>query len=85
MLEIIPTRREVWFCPACGDTDRVETTYWVRANARELLDEDGSPSPQPDGLARNAVVLLTDLLAGREVRPWWTAAWAEIERAQLND
>lgn len=43
MLEIIPTRREVWFCPACGDTDRVETTYWVRANARELLDEDGSP------------------------------------------
>jgi len=62
-----------------------QVVLWLLAAALGVLDEDGAPPPKPDTLARNAVVLLTDLLAGREVRPWWTAALAEIERAQLND
>ncbi|WP_433791969.1 hypothetical protein [Actinoplanes sp. CA-252034] len=62
-----------------------QVVLWLLAAALGVLEEDETPPPKPGALARNAVVLLTDLLAGREVRPWWTAALAEIERAQLND
>jgi hypothetical protein len=62
-----------------------QVMLWLLAAALGVLDEDAASPPKPDALARHAVVLLTDLLAGREVAPWWTAALAEIERAQLND
>ncbi|BEL11568.1 hypothetical protein Q0Z83_097590 [Actinoplanes sichuanensis] len=62
-----------------------QVVLWLLAAALGVLDEDGTTPPKPNALARNAVVLLTDLLAGREVGPWWTASLAEIERAQLND
>jgi hypothetical protein len=62
-----------------------QVVLWLLAAALGVLDEDGTTPPKPDALARNAVVLLTDLLAGREIGPWWTATLAEIERAQLND
>ncbi|MEU8657866.1 hypothetical protein [Actinoplanes philippinensis] len=62
-----------------------QVVLWLLAAALGVLDEDGTTPPKPDALARNAVVLLADLLAGREIRPWWAAALAEIERAQLND
>jgi hypothetical protein len=62
-----------------------QVVLWLLAGALGVLEEDGSPAPKPDALARNAAVLLADLLAGRPIAPWWTAALAEIERAQLND
>jgi hypothetical protein len=62
-----------------------QVVLWLLAAALGVLDEDGAPPPKPEVLARHAAVLLTDLLAGREIAPWWTAALAEIERAQLND
>ncbi|GIE79703.1 hypothetical protein Aph02nite_56530 [Actinoplanes philippinensis] len=62
-----------------------QVVLWLLAAALGVLDEDGTTPPKPDALARNAVVLIADLLAGREIRPWWAAALAEIERAQLND
>jgi hypothetical protein len=62
-----------------------QVVLWLLAAALGVLDEEGTPAPKPDVLARHAAVLLTDLLAGREIAPWWTAALAEIERAQLND
>ncbi|MFC4067683.1 hypothetical protein [Actinoplanes subglobosus] len=62
-----------------------QVVLWLLAAALGVLDEDGAPPPKPDVLARHAAVLLADLLAGRPIAPWWTAALAEIERAQLND
>jgi hypothetical protein len=62
-----------------------QVVLWLLAAALGVLDEDGAPPPKPEVLARHAAVLLADLLAGREIAPWWTAALAEIERAQLND
>jgi hypothetical protein len=62
-----------------------QVVLWLLAGALGVLEEDGSPAPKPDALARNAAVLLADLLADRPIAPWWTAALAEIERAQLND
>ena len=62
-----------------------QVLLWLLAGALGVLEEDGSPGPKPAALARNAAVLLADLLAGRPIEPWWTAALAEIERTQLND
>ncbi|MEU8814317.1 hypothetical protein [Actinoplanes sp. NPDC048796] len=55
------------------------------AGALGVLEEDDTPPPKPDVLARHAALLLAELLHGREVRAVFTAALAEIERAQLND
>ncbi|WP_436526780.1 hypothetical protein [Actinoplanes sp. HUAS TT8] len=62
-----------------------QVVLWLLAGALGVLDEDGVPAPRTDALARNAALLLTDLLAGRDPAGWLTAALAEIERAQLND
>lgn len=62
-----------------------QVLLWLLAGSLGVLEEDGTPAPKPDELARNAAVLIADLLAGRPIAPWWTAALAEIERAQLND
>ncbi|HWS32729.1 MAG TPA: hypothetical protein VN408_08295 [Actinoplanes sp.] len=62
-----------------------QVLLWLLAGALGVLEEDGSPAPKPDALARQSAVLLADLLAGRPIAGWWTAALAEIERAQLND
>jgi hypothetical protein len=62
-----------------------QVVLWLLAGALGVLEEDGPPAPKPEALARNAAVLLADLLADRPIAPWWTAALAEIERAQLND
>ena len=55
------------------------------AGALGVLDDDGEAVPTPDALARNATLLLTDLLGVRSTRDYLTAALQEIERAQLND
>jgi hypothetical protein len=55
------------------------------AGALGVLDEDGTPPPKGDVLARHAALLLADLLGPRPVEPLLTAALAEIERTQLND
>ncbi|BBH64563.1 hypothetical protein ACTI_12480 [Actinoplanes sp. OR16] len=62
-----------------------QVVLWLLAGALGVLDEEGAPAPKPDVLARHAVALIDDLLAGRPVEPWLTAALAEIERSQLND
>lgn len=53
------------------------------AGALGVLDEDGQQPPQPDVLATNAALLLTDLLGPRSIRDYLTASLAEIERTQL--
>ncbi|GAA0509667.1 hypothetical protein Ade02nite_63300 [Paractinoplanes deccanensis] len=55
------------------------------AGALGVLEDDGTPPPKPDVLARHAALLLAELLPGRDTRAVLTAALAEIERAQLND
>lgn len=55
------------------------------AGALGVSEEDDSPPPKPDVLARHAALLLADLLGPRPAPPFLTAALAEIERAQLND
>jgi hypothetical protein len=59
------------------------------AGALGVTEEDGAPPPKQDVLARHAALLIADLLGGdpspRPVPPLFTAALAEIERAQLND
>ncbi|WP_433827109.1 hypothetical protein ACQP2E_34225 [Actinoplanes sp. CA-015351] len=62
-----------------------QVVLWLLAGALGVLEEDGSPAPKPDVLARHAVALINHLLAGRPVEPWLTAALAEIQRAQLHD
>lgn len=62
-----------------------QVVLWLLAGALGVLDEDGVPAPRADALARNAALLLTDLLAGRDVQPWLTAALTEIQHTQLND
>ncbi|BAL92454.1 hypothetical protein AMIS_72340 [Actinoplanes missouriensis 431] len=62
-----------------------QVVLWLLAGALGVLEEDGAPAPKPDVLARHAVALITDLLAGRPVEPWLTAALADIERSQLHD
>lgn len=62
-----------------------QVILWLLAGALGVLEEDGSPAPKPDALARHAAILLADLLAGRPIAPWWSASLAEIERSQLND
>ncbi|AEV88384.1 hypothetical protein ACWT_7374 [Actinoplanes sp. SE50] len=62
-----------------------QVVLWLLAGALGVLDEDGAPGPKPDALARNAMLLITDLLAGRDLRDWLTAALTEIQRTQLND
>ncbi|MEU8236766.1 hypothetical protein AB0C07_00810 [Actinoplanes missouriensis] len=62
-----------------------QVVLWLLAGALGVLEEDGAPAPKPDVLARHAVALIDDLLAGRPVEPWLTAALSEIERSQLRD
>jgi hypothetical protein len=62
-----------------------QVVLWLLAGALGVLDEDGAPAPKPDVLARQSAVLIADLLSGRPVAPWLTAALAEVERTQLND
>jgi hypothetical protein len=62
-----------------------QVVLWLLAGALGVLDEDGIPAPQPAALARNAALLLADLLAGRDPRVWLTAALTEIQHTQLND
>jgi len=50
-----------------------------------LAEDDDTPPPKVDELARHAALLLADLLGERPLPPVLTAALAEIERAQLND
>ncbi|GIF10656.1 hypothetical protein [Actinoplanes teichomyceticus] len=62
-----------------------QVVLWLLAGALGVLDEDGAAPPEPDALARNAALLITDLLAGREIRAWLTAALTEIQHTQLDD
>ncbi len=62
-----------------------QVVLWLLAGALGVLEEEGTPAPAPDDLARNAALLITDLLAGREIRAWLTAALTEIQHTQLND
>ncbi|GLY03557.1 hypothetical protein [Actinoplanes sp. NBRC 101535] len=62
-----------------------QVTLWLLAGALGVLDEDGAAAPKPDALVHNAIFLITDLLTGRPVAPWLTAALGEIEHTQLND
>jgi hypothetical protein len=62
-----------------------QVVLWLLAGALGVLDEDGVPAPRPDALARNAALLLTDLLAGRDPAAWLTAALTDIQHTQLND
>ncbi|GIF03140.1 hypothetical protein [Actinoplanes siamensis] len=62
-----------------------QVVLWLLAGALGVLDEDGAPAPPPDALARSAALLLTDLLAGRDLRSRLTAALTEIQHTQLND
>ena len=62
-----------------------QVVLWLLAGALGVLDEDGTPAPKPDALARHAALLIADLLAGRPAAAWLTGALAEIERTQLND
>ncbi|MEV4343470.1 hypothetical protein AB0J83_03170 [Actinoplanes sp. NPDC049596] len=55
------------------------------AGALGVLEEDETPPPKPEVLARHAALLLAELLHGRDAKPVFTATLAEIERAQLND
>jgi hypothetical protein len=62
-----------------------QVVLWLLAGALGVLDEDGAAAPKPDALARDAALLITDLLAGRDPRAWLTAALTEIQHTQLND
>jgi hypothetical protein len=57
------------------------------AGSLGVVDEDDSPPPKPDVVARHTALLLAHLLgdAQRPLAPWLTAALADIERTQLND
>ena len=55
------------------------------AGALGVLEDDGTPPPKPDVLARHTALLMADLLGSRPVPPFLTAALADIERTQLND
>jgi hypothetical protein len=55
------------------------------AGALGVSEEDETPPPKPDVLARHAALLLADLLGERPIEPVLTAALGEIARAQLND
>ncbi len=62
-----------------------QVVLWLLAGALGVLEEDGAPAPRADSLARNAALLLTDLLAGRDPAVWLTTALTDIQHAQLND
>ncbi|WP_229071319.1 hypothetical protein [Actinoplanes sp. DH11] len=62
-----------------------QVVLWLLAGALGVLDEDGAPAPKPDVLARHAIALIDDLLAGRPVEPWLTAALGEIQRTQQGE
>ncbi|WP_030436350.1 hypothetical protein [Actinoplanes subtropicus] len=56
------------------------------AGALGVIDEDDeTPPPKPDVLARHAALLTAELLGPRPPRPFLDATFTEIERAQLND
>jgi hypothetical protein len=48
-------------------------------------EDDETPPPKFDVLARHAALLIADLLGPRPAPPFLEATFAEIERAQLND
>jgi hypothetical protein len=54
------------------------------AGALGVLDDE-EPPPEPEALAQNAALLLTDLLGPRSMPDYLTLALQEIERTQLND
>jgi hypothetical protein len=55
------------------------------AGALGVGEEDGTPAPKPEVLARHAALLLADLAGPRPLPPVLTNALDEIARAQLND
>ncbi|MCU7724543.1 hypothetical protein ODJ79_12520 [Actinoplanes sp. KI2] len=56
------------------------------AGALGVTDEDDdTPPPKPDVLARHAALLTADLLGPRPVPLFLEATFVEIERTQLND
>jgi hypothetical protein len=55
------------------------------AGALGVTEEDDSPAPKPEVLARHAALLLADLAGDRPIEPALTGALDEIARAQLND
>jgi hypothetical protein len=67
-----------------SDVDPLVVLFLL-AGALGVAEEDGSPPPKPDMLARHAALLLADLAGPRPLPPVLTAALAEIERVQLND
>jgi hypothetical protein len=66
------------------DTDPQVVLYLLAA-ALGVLDEEATPAPKPDELARHAGLLLADLLGAQPPQALFTAALAEIEHTQLND
>ena len=55
------------------------------AGALGVHDDDGAPPPDPEVLARHAVLLIADQLGDRSIRDYLDRSLGEIERAQLND
>jgi hypothetical protein len=55
------------------------------AGALGVAEEDGTPPPRPEVLARHAALLMADLAGPRPIEPVLTAALGEIARVQLND
>ena len=70
--------------PWCPDVDP-HVVLVLLAGALGVQDEDGTPPPAPDVLARHAALLLADLRGWRSMRDHLTGALEEIGRAQLND
>jgi hypothetical protein len=55
------------------------------AGALGVTEEDDTPPPKPEILARHAALLLAEMVGDRSIEPVLTAALGEIARAQLND
>jgi hypothetical protein len=55
------------------------------AGSLGVAEEDGTPPPKPEVLARHTALLLADLAGPRPLEPFLTAALDEIARVQLND
>jgi hypothetical protein len=58
---------------------------FLLAGALGVHDDDGSPPPRPEELARHAALLLADQLGERPARSFLDRALTEIERTQLHD
>jgi hypothetical protein len=62
-----------------------QVVLYLLAAALGVLDEEATPAPKPDELARHAALLLADLLGAQPPRELFIAALTEIEHTQLND